>query len=85
LPSLSRVMSNIVDNRHKMAATKLRLLLSSYEKCRDLIMLGAYKHGSDPEVDLAIKKLPIINAFLQQPLNECTNYHQARAELLNLI
>lgn len=85
LPSLSRVMTNIIDSKHKSAATRLRSLLSAYEKNRDLIMLGAYKVGSDPEVDLAIKKLPKIMSFLQQPINESTNYNQAREDLVNLI
>jgi ATP synthase in type III secretion protein N len=85
LPSLSRVMNHIVDQKHKSAATKIRSLLSAYEKNRDLIMLGAYKNGSDPEVDLAIKKLSKINLFLQQPINEKTNYNQARNDLVNLL
>jgi len=85
LPSLSRVMNHIVDQKHKSAATKIRALLSAYEKNRDLIMLGAYKNGSDPEVDVAIKKLTKINSFLQQPINEKTNYNQARNDLVNLL
>lgn len=84
LPSLSRVMSNIVDENHQTAAISIRSLLSAYEKNRDLIMLGAYKNGQDPEVDLAIKKLPHINAFLKQPINERTSYHQSRDTLVTL-
>lgn len=84
LPSLSRVMNQIVDQKHQSSATNLRVLLSAYEKNRDLIMLGAYKKGTDPEVDKAIKLLPKINSFLQQPITEQTNYNQARTELINL-
>jgi ATP synthase in type III secretion protein N len=84
LPSLSRVMSNIIDKQHKTAATKIRSLLAAYEKNRDLILLGAYKQGSDKQVDLAIKKMPEINAFLQQPMNDKTNYNQARLSLIGL-
>lgn len=85
LPSLSRVMNNIVDQKHREAATKLRGLLAAYEKNRDLILLGAYKQGSDKQVDLAIKKLPQINAFLQQPKEEVTSYNQAKTSLLALV
>lgn len=85
LPSLSRVMSNIVDAEHRQAATKLRSLLAAYEKNRDLIMLGAYKSGSDKQVDMAIKKMPSINAFLQQPNQEKTEYNQTKKRLLSLI
>jgi len=84
LPSLSRVMNNIVDQNHSEAATKLRTLLAAYEKNRDLILLGAYKQGSDPKVDQAIKKLPKINSFLQQPINEAANYNQSREHLISL-
>lgn len=85
LPSLSRVMNNIVDQKHKEAATKVRSLLAAYEKNRDLILLGAYKPGTDKQVDLAIKKLPQINAFLQQPMHESTSYNQARNALIGLV
>lgn len=85
LPSLSRVMNNIVDQKHKESASKLRALLAAYEKNRDLIMLGAYKQGSDKQVDLAIKKMPAINAFLQQPIDEKTEYNQSKAALMSLV
>ncbi|MCA9507790.1 MAG: FliI/YscN family ATPase [Myxococcales bacterium] len=85
LPSLSRVMNSIVDDRQKNAASRLRSLLSVYEKNKDLILLGAYKSGSDSEVDMAIRKLPQINSFLKQPISDFTDYHQTRNELLRLV
>lgn len=85
LPSLSRVMNHIVDQEQIKAASKVRALLAAYEKSRDLIMLGAYKAGSDPEVDVALKKLSKINNFLQQPMNDSQSYNQTRTELLNLV
>lgn len=84
LPSLSRVMNTIVDDQHKAAALKIRSLLAAYEKNRDLIMLGAYKQGADKQVDLSIKKMPEINAFLQQPINEAKSYNHARDTLIHL-
>ncbi len=57
LPSLSRVMSGIVGSEHKQAASKLRQVLSTYDKQRDLILLGAYQYGADPETDYAIDKI----------------------------
>jgi type III secretion protein N (ATPase) len=85
LPSLSRVMNNIVDKKHRQAASRLRSLMSTYEKNRDLIMLGAYKPGSDKEVDLAIRKMPEIYSFLQQPIEEKTDYKNTRERLMKLI
>ncbi|HXW53802.1 MAG TPA: FliI/YscN family ATPase [Myxococcota bacterium] len=84
LPSLSRVMNNIIDDEHKAAATEVRSLLAAYEKNRDLILLGAYKPGSDKLVDLAIKKMPALNGFLQQPINESFSYNRARESLIEL-
>ncbi len=84
LPSLSRVMNNIVDQKHLEAAVKIRSLLAAYEKNRDLILLGAYKAGSDKQVDQAIKKMPQINAFLQQSINESTSFFQAKSALVGL-
>lgn len=84
LPSLSRVMNNIIDKKHRDAAQRIRGLLAAYEKSKDLIMLGAYKSGSDKIVDTAIKKLPAINTFLQQPIDEKTEYNQAKAGLMSL-
>jgi type III secretion protein N (ATPase) len=66
LPSLSRVMSGIASKEHKAAAGKLREVLATYEKQRDLILLGAYQYGTDPKTDYAIDKIEEIEAFLRQ-------------------
>ena len=84
LPSLSRVMNCIIDDKHLQAAQTIRQLLSIYEKNRDLIFLGAYKQGSDKKLDQAIKKMPDILSFLQQPNNEKTEYKETRSRLLSL-
>ena len=74
LASLSRVMSNVATKRHKAAAGKLRETLATYEKQRDLILLGAYQYGSDPKVDFAIDKIEAIEAYLRQPTDEGFEY-----------
>lgn len=66
LASLSRVMTSLISQQHDRLAKKLRETLATYEKHRDLILLGAYTHGSDPLVDYAIHKYPQIEAFLRQ-------------------
>ncbi|HSP06145.1 MAG TPA: type III secretion system ATPase SctN [Acidobacteriota bacterium] len=68
--SVSRVMEGIAEERHKKAARKLREVLATYEKQRDLILIGAYQKGSDPRVDYAINKIDEVNKFLQQGLYE---------------
>ena len=83
--SISRAMPNIVSEEHLTAARLLRQLYSRYQQSRDLISVGAYVAGSDPETDLAIEKMPQIKRFLQQSLNE--NYPLAAciAELNSLL
>ncbi len=70
LPSLSRVMNGVASAEHKKAAAQLRRTLAAYEKNRDLILLGAYQYGTDPEVDYAIDKIEEIENFLKQGLEE---------------
>jgi len=68
--SASRVMSNITDEEHLVAARKLREVLATYEAQKDLIMIGAYKKGSDERTDYALTKLNAVNAFLRQGTHE---------------
>ncbi len=67
LHSISRVMPAVTDDEHRRLAGRIRRLLAAYEKARDLINIGAYVSGSDPDVDAALAALPQMEAFLQQP------------------
>lgn len=66
LQSASRVMNAVTSDAHRSAAMRLRSLLATYEKQRDLILLGAYERGSDSKVDEAIDANDAIVAFLRQ-------------------
>lgn len=66
LSSVSRVMPAVTTHEHQQAAAAARKYLAVYEKARDLINIGAYAAGSDPEVDAAISALPALNRFLLQ-------------------
>jgi flagellum-specific ATP synthase len=69
LQSISRCMSSIVTKEHKAAAGKLKTVLATYQDAEDLINIGAYKNGSNPDIDHAIAKIKEVNAFLQQDVN----------------
>jgi type III secretion protein N (ATPase) len=84
LPSLSRVMKGIVSEDHNNAANKLRAVLATYEKQRDLILLGAYQYGSDPKTDYAIDKIEEVEAFLKQGLEECDDYDATVARMAQM-
>ena len=70
LQSISRVMSSIITKEHKVAAGKMKQVLATYQEAEDLINIGAYKAGSNPDIDFAIDKIRAVNAFLQQQTDE---------------
>jgi flagellum-specific ATP synthase len=74
LGSISRVMVDVVHPDQMLARNKLISVLAAYKRVEDLINIGAYVEGSNPEIDYAIKKLPEINAFLRQEIGEKVNY-----------
>ncbi len=70
LQSISRVMSSIATREHKELAGKLKNVLATYNEAEDLINIGAYKPGSNPEIDYAIRKIKDVNSFLKQATDE---------------
>jgi len=70
LASISRCMSQIVDKEHKKAAGHFKSLMAVYADAEDLINIGAYKAGSNPEIDEAISKHKAIDEFLVQDVDE---------------
>ena len=81
---LSRVMSGIAAPEHKQAAGKLREILATYEKQRDLILLGAYQYGTDPKTDYAIDKIEEVEAFLRQGTEECDDFKTTVQKLVEM-
>ena len=69
MASISRCMSAIVSKEHKQAAGRLKNVLATYNDAEDLINIGAYKSGSNPEIDYAITKINQINAYLMQDVD----------------
>lgn len=83
--SVSRVMTDIVDNEHLQMAREIRRLYSLYQQNRDLISVGAYHPGSDRRIDHAIEKHPAIVDFLQQNMNEPVNMNRSLDQLRQLL
>jgi len=77
LGSISRLMDDIIDNKHLKLAGNMRNLLSTYYKNEELINIGAYKKGTNAKIDEAIDKIDKINSFLQQGVNEKFDYNKA--------
>ena len=74
--SVSRLMYELIGGEHRQAAAKMRGLLALYEENLDLISIGAYKAGANPELDKAIAVIGRINGFLQQGVQESFDYEQ---------
>ena len=70
LQSISRVMSSIATKEHKELAGKLKNVMATYNEAEDLINIGAYKKGSNSDIDYAIRKIRDVNAFLCQETDE---------------
>ncbi len=84
LQSISRCMSSIVTGEHKAAAGKLKNVLATYSEAEDLINIGAYKNGSNADIDYAILKIKEVNAFLQQDVNEKLGFSEEIAMLMEI-
>lgn len=69
LQSISRCMSQIATSEHKAAAGKLKNVLATYNEAEDLINIGAYKSGTNKNIDYAIEKIDAINEFLCQDVD----------------
>ena len=82
--SISRVMHSITDPAHQQLARRLKQLVASYQRNRDLINVGAYKRGTDPQLDDAIALQPAISAFLQQGIHERGGAADSLARLAQL-
>lgn len=77
LQSISRCMSQIATKEHKAAAGKLKNVLATYAEAEDLINIGAYKSGSNPNIDFAIRKIDAVNEFLMQATDEKFSFDES--------
>ena len=84
LQSISRVMNSIVTKEHKALAGKLKQVLATYSEAEDLINIGAYKSGSNPDIDYAIRKIKEVNEFLCQDTEEKFSFEE-EVELLKKV
>jgi flagellum-specific ATP synthase len=83
--SLSRVMNDIVPPEHAMAARRFRALSAAYEANRDLVMMGAYRQGTDPVLDQAIALHPEMVEVLGQAAGSHVDIASAFEALSKLV
>lgn len=84
LHSLSRTMIDVVSTDHLNHARRLREIMSRYKKVEDLINIGAYKKGSNANIDYAINMIDRINSYLSQGINDKVDFENSVKGLGNL-
>lgn len=83
--SISRVMSAIVPAEQFTLVHRFKQMLSRYQRNHDLIAVGAYTPGNDPQIDEAIERYPWLEAYLQQGIETRIDYPAAAGELATLL
>lgn len=81
LASVSRLMMEVADERHKELAGKMRASMATYADAEDLINIGAYAAGSNPAIDRAIRLHPEITTFLRQEIHDPCPWADTLAQL----
>jgi flagellum-specific ATP synthase len=84
LQSVSRLVGEVVTDEVRRAGMSVRSMLSAYHDKADLISIGAYERGTDPQTDRAIELKPHIDAFLRQELTEHDSVEDVDARLVEL-
>ncbi len=74
LQSVSRLMPDIAERSHIDASNATKALMATYRDAEDLINIGAYKQGSNKDIDRAIKLMPDINDILRQRVDDPTPF-----------
>lgn len=83
--SISRVMPHVIDAGHLASAQKFKQIYARYQQARDLISVGAYVPGSDPQTDFAIERIDRMKQFLHQGLNDNSGVQVSISQLTNVI
>ncbi|WP_343155186.1 FliI/YscN family ATPase [Buchnera aphidicola (Kurisakia onigurumii)] len=83
--SISRAMPNLVEKEHYYQSCYLKKIISIYNENKDLINVGAYIHGSNPNLDEAIKIWPYLEKFLQQDMFNKCSFESSYEEFIKLL
>ena len=81
LDSLSRLMPAVTRREHRVQAGTVRKLLAAHARSEDLIRIGAYKAGTDEDLDRAMRAMPVLREFLEQRSDERVSMDESIARL----
>ena len=78
-------MTEVATEEQQAAGLRVRQAMATYREAEDLINVGAYVQGANPEIDLAVKVRPAVKGFLQQARNEGATFEETRQRLIDLV
>jgi flagellum-specific ATP synthase len=81
LDSLSRLMPAVTTPEHRAQAATVRRLLAAHARSEDLVRIGAYKTGTDEDLDRAMRAMPLLRGFLEQQSDERVTMQETVARL----
>lgn len=81
LASASRVMNAVTDKEHRELAGRCKEMLATYRQAEDLINIGAYKQGSNPKIDMAVRNIDRVVAYIKQNIQDNIPFDSALSEL----
>ncbi len=84
LASISRVMNDVVDREHREAALEIKKLIAAYMEAEDLVNIGAYVAGTNPEIDTACRMIPRIRECFAQDILDSSDLNSTRELILGL-
>jgi len=83
--SISRVMPHIISSDQLQQAQQFKQLYSTFRQNQDLISVGAYSRGSDPQIDEAITMFPALQLLLRQGMHQAVNWSESVQNLQTVI
>jgi flagellum-specific ATP synthase len=84
LDSISRLMPAVTEPAHREHANLIRRLMAVYARSEDLVRIGAYKPGSDPDLDRALRSRGALHTFMKQDAHERVHFDQSLGRLAAL-
>lgn len=83
--SISRAMPQIIDDAHLKSALRFKQLYSKFRQNEDLIAVGAYARGKDPDTDFAMERMPVMNEMLRQSMTDPMPIQQCIQQLMMVL
>ena len=85
LPSTSRVMRQIVPKEFMDLSRRMREMIAVYREAEDLINIGAYRQGTNPKIDEAVRLHQGIDDFLRQDVDEATSIEECARRMVQIL